>query len=161
MEIRAATEADWPAIWAIFREVVATREVFAYPPDTTEEVARKLWFDPPAQAYVAIVDGLVVGSSYLRPVQPGLGSHIANAGYMVARSAGQRGVGRALGEHSLVEAKRLGYRAMQFNYVVSTNEHAVRLWQSLGFAIIGTVPAAFNHHALGLVPVHIMHRELH
>lgn len=160
MTVRPATPEDWPAVWAIFRQVVAGGDTFAYAPDTPEYVARKLWVEPPAVAYVAEVDGSVVGTSFVRPVQPGLGSHVANAGFMVAEGGRGRGVGRALGEHAVAEARRLGYAAMQFNFVVSSNAPAVRLWRSLGFAVVGTVPAAFRHATLGPVAVHVLHRTL-
>ncbi|WP_088258184.1 GNAT family N-acetyltransferase [Fimbriiglobus ruber] len=160
MEIREATESDWPCIWPIFRAVVGTSDTFAYAPDTPEDEARRFWTAAPARPYVAVDAGEVVGTYYLRPVQPGLGSHVANAGFMVASAASGRGFGRALGTHALAEARRLGYAAMQFNFVVSTNERAVRLWQSLGFAIIGTVPGAFRHRVHGPVPVYIMYRAL-
>ena len=140
--------------------MVGTGDTYAYAPCTTEGKARRLWTSAPAAPYVAVSGGEVVGTYSLRPAQPGLGSHVANAGFMVAPGRSGRGVGRALGEHCLAEARRLGYAAMQFNFVVSTNERAVRLWQSLGFAIVGTVPGAFRHPTHGPVPVHIMHRAL-
>lgn len=146
-------------IWPIFRAVVGAGDTYAYAPDTPEAEARRLWTAPPAVAYLAIGDG-VVGTYSLRPAQPGLGSHIANAGFMVAPAAAGRGVGRAMGEHCLAEARRLGYAAMQFNFVVSSNERAVGLWKSLGFAVVGTVPGAFRHPVHGPVPVYLMHREL-
>lgn len=160
IELREATDADWAGIWPIFEAVVRGGDTFAFSPDTSEAEARRLWTAPPAKVFVAVESGRVVGSSFIRPVQPGLGAHIANAGFMVAAEAAGRGIGRALGEHAIAEARRLGYRAMQFNFVVSTNTRAVKLWQSLGFAIIGTVPEAFEHQSLGPVAIHIMHRTL-
>jgi L-amino acid N-acyltransferase YncA len=162
MDIRPADGADWPGIWEIFRVVVAAGDTYSYDPDTPEEKARTMWTAAPARAYVAVdpASGAVAGTYTLRPNQPGLGSHVANAGFMVAPGLSGRGTGRALGEHALAEARRLGFLAMQFNFVVSTNERAVRLWQSLGFAIAGTVPGAFRHRERGLVDVHVMHRWL-
>lgn len=160
MNIRLATDADWAGVWPIFRAVVGAGDTFAYAPDTPEDEARRLWAGPPATAFVAEVGGAVVGTSFLRPAQPGLGSHVANAGFMVAPEAAGRGIGRALGEHSLAEARRRGFTAMQFNFVISTNERAIRLWRSLGFAVVGTVPGAFRHATLGPVAVLVMHREL-
>ena len=160
MEVRPAGEEDWEAIWPIFRAVVVGGDTYAYAPDTTEAEARQLWAAPPASVYVAVDEGVVVGTYSLRPAQPSLGAHVANAGFMVAPGEFGRGVGRTMGEHCLEEARRLGYAAMQFNFVVSTNERAIRLWKSLEFAIMGTIPAAFRHSANGLVPVYIMHRVL-
>jgi L-amino acid N-acyltransferase YncA len=162
MDIRLADDADWPGIWSIFRVVVSSGDTYAYDPDTPEEEARRLWTAAPARAYVAVdpESGAVAGTYTVRPNQPGLGSHVANAGFMVAPGLSGRGTGRALGEHALAEARRLGFEAMQFNFVVSTNERAVWLWQALGFAIVGTVPGAFRHRGLGPVDVHVMHRRL-
>jgi GNAT superfamily N-acetyltransferase len=157
--IRDATPADDDAIAAIFREVVEAGETFAFPADMPRADVLRFWTGPPARAYVAELDGRVVGSSFIKPNQPDRGSHIANGGFMVAGSVRGRGVGRALGEHAIEEARRLGYRAMQFNFVVSTNA-AVKLWQDLGFAIVGTLPGAFRHPTLGFVDVYVMFRSL-
>ena len=160
MTIREATPADWPAVWAMFRDVAAAGDAFAYDADTPEAVARKLWVEPPAVAFVADDGGRVVGTYYVRPNQPGRGSHVANAGYMVAADFRGRGLASALCGHSVEAARRLGYAAMQFNYVVSTNAAAVRAWEKHGFAVVGRVPKAFRHAALGPVDVLVMHREL-
>jgi L-amino acid N-acyltransferase YncA len=160
LAIRLATAGEWPAIWKIFHEVVAAGDTYAYPPEITEQDARATWFAPSCRVYVAEIDGAIVGTYKLGPNQPGLGSHVANAGYMVASEFRGRGVGRQMCEHSVEEARRLGFRALQFNFVVSTNESAVRLWQQCGFKILGTVPQAFRHAKLGLVDVYVMHRFL-
>jgi L-amino acid N-acyltransferase YncA len=160
MQIRPAGAEDWPAIWEIFERVVSAGDTYSFAPDTDEETARDLWVAAPARAYVAEVDGRVEGTYSMRPNQPGLGSHVANAGFMVAPGGRGRGVGRAMGEHALAEARRLGFLAMQFNFVVSTNTRAIALWKSLGFEIVGTVPGAFRHSREGLVDVHVMHRPL-
>jgi ribosomal protein S18 acetylase RimI-like enzyme len=160
VEIREAEERDWRRIWEIFRVVVGAGDTYSFAPDTSEEEARRLWCVPPAKAYVAIESDLIVGTYTMRPNQPGLGSHVANAGFMVAPGDAGRGVGRAMGEHALEEARRNGYRAMQFNFVVSTNDRAIRLWKSLGFSIVGTVPGAFRARDGNLVAIHIMHRWL-
>jgi L-amino acid N-acyltransferase YncA len=160
MEIREATAADWPAIWAMFREVVAAGDSFAYDEATPEEVARKLWAEPPAVAFVAEEDGRVVGTYYVRPNQPGRGGHVANAGYMVAAAARGRGLASALCGHSVETARRLGFRAVQFNFVVATNTAAVRVWEKHGFAVVGRLPGAFRHAELGLVDALVMFREL-
>jgi GNAT superfamily N-acetyltransferase len=160
MDIREAGPTDWPWIWEIFRVVVGAGDTYSFAPDTTEEEARRLWVTPPARAYVAAVGGVIAGTYTMRPNQPGLGAHVANAGFMVAPGKSGRGVGRAMGQHAIEQARLQGYGAMQFNFVVSTNERAVHLWQSLGFTIVGTVPGAFRHSEKGLVAIHIMHRWL-
>jgi L-amino acid N-acyltransferase YncA len=158
--IREATAADWPAIWAMFREVVAAGDSFAYDADTPEEVARKLWAEPPAAAFVAEDGGALVGTYFLRPNQPGRGAHVANGGYMVAAAHRGRGLASALCGHSVETARRLGYRAMQFNFVVATNAAAVRAWERHGFAVVGRLPGAFRHAELGYVEALVMFREL-
>lgn len=160
LTIREATEADWPAIWEMFRAVTAAGDAFAYDTDTPEDVARKLWFDPPAKAFIAELDGRIAGTYYVRPNQPGRGAHVANAGYMVTAEARGKGLASALCEHSLETARQLGFRAMQFNYVVCTNTAALRVWEKHGFAVVGRVLAAFRHHELGFVDVVVMHRHL-
>jgi ribosomal protein S18 acetylase RimI-like enzyme len=158
--IREATEADWPYIWALFQSVAASGEVFAYDESTTEAVARKLWFDPPAVCFVREVDGAFAGTYYVRPNQPGRGDHVANAGYMVEPAFRGRGLSVAMCEHSLETARRLGFTAMQFNFVVATNTAAVRTWEKCDFAVVGRLPKAFRHHELGLVDALVMYREL-
>ncbi len=158
--IRPATEADWPAIWELFRPVAAAGDAFAYDAATPEAVARKLWFDSPARGFVAEVDGRILGTYFLRPNQPGRGDHVANAGYIVAEAARGKGLASKMCEHSLETATRLGYRAMQFNFVVSSNEAAVRTWKKHGFEVVATLPDAFRHAALGFVDVFVMHRRL-
>ncbi|HKH46561.1 MAG TPA: GNAT family N-acetyltransferase [Thermoanaerobaculia bacterium] len=160
LTIRRATEADWDEIWKIFHAVVREGDTYSYDPATTQEQGRALWMSPPASAYVACRGDQVVGTYYFKPNQPGLGSHVANAGYMVDSGEAGRGVGRAMCEHSLEEARRAGFLAMQFNFVVSTNERAVALWQKMGFRIVGTLPKAFRHSRLGLVDAYVMHRFL-
>lgn len=158
--IRAATAQDADAAWNIFQAVVATGDSYAFTSDTTRDHFLQLWMQPPVKAFVALLGGRVAGSYMLKPVQPGRGAHIANAAYMTAPEFRGRGIGEALGRHSLVQALALGYRGMQFNFVISTNTAAVRLWQKLGFEIIGTIPGAFAHAALGDVDVHVMYRTL-
>ena len=160
VQIRPATDHDDDAIWALFQEVVQAGDAFAFDEETTREEALALWRGRKSAAYVAILDGAVVGSSYVKPNQPGRGAHVCNAGYMVAGAARGQGVGRALGEHSLVEARRLGYRAMQYNFVVATNLAALELWRGLGFQVVGRVPDAFRHCRLGLVDALVLHRLL-
>jgi L-amino acid N-acyltransferase YncA len=151
--IREATAADWPAIWAMFREVAGAGDAFAYDTDTPEAVARKLWIEPPAHAFVAEFDGRIAGTYYVRPNQPSRGAHVANAGYIVAADCRGRGIASDLCAHSLDSARRLGFRAMQFNF-------ALRVWEKHGFAVVGRIPGAFRHDALGFVDVVILHRAL-
>lgn len=158
--IRRATSADRERIWEIFQTVVASGDTYAYAPTTSREEALALWFRADTSTYVAVEGDIVVGTYILRPNQPGLGSHVANAAFMVDLAARGRGIGRLMGKHCLEEARRLGFRAMQFNFVVSTNLPAVHLWQTLGFQIIGKVPGAFRHARLGFVDVYIMFRTL-
>lgn len=160
LSIRPARPRDFAGIWAIFRAVVAGGDTYAYAPDTTMTEARRIWMDPPAAAYIAEQAGRIVGTYALRPNQPGLGDHVANCGYMTHPDARGRGVGGAMCEHSLAAARERGYRALQFNFVVASNEGAVRLWQKHGFEVVGRVPRAFRHRALGPVDVLIMHRAL-
>jgi L-amino acid N-acyltransferase YncA len=160
MEIRAATPADWDAIWPIFHAVVSAGDTYVYAPETTKDEAFVYWMPPTASVYVAVDDDQVVGTYLFKPNQPGLGSHVANAAFMVSPNASRRGIGRAMGEHCLHEAKAAGYTAMQFNFVVSPNERAVALWKSLGFSIVGTLPRVFQHRTLGLVDAYVMHRFL-
>lgn len=160
VRLRRATDADWPAIWAIFCAVIASGDTYAWAPDMAEVEARRAWMGPGLATYVAERGGEVVGTYVLKPNQPELGAHVANAGYMVRPGTFGSGVGAAMGEHSLAEARAAGYRAMQFNAVVSTNTRAIALWQRLGFAVIGTVPGGFRHRELGYVDLLIMHRRL-
>jgi L-amino acid N-acyltransferase YncA len=160
VEIRKAELADWDAIWAIWHAVVAEGTTYVYATDTSKEEAFALWMTPPAIPYVAVADAQIVGTYLIKPNQPGLGSHVANAGFMVSAAHAGKGIGRAMGLHALEEARRAGFQAMQFNFVVSSNTRAVALWQSLGFTIVGTVPQAYRHRTLGLVDIVVMHRFL-
>ncbi|MGW0846675.1 N-acetyltransferase family protein [Streptomyces sp. NPDC002787] len=160
MQIREATADDWPGIWPFWHRVVAAGKTYTWDPDTAEEAARALWMAPAKRVYVAVdADGAVVGSAYLTPNYGGPAAHIANAGFMVDPDHGGRGIGRALAEHVLAEAKAHGYRGMVFNAVVETNP-AVRLWTSLGFTVLGTVPDAFEHPKDGRVGLHLMYKAL-
>ncbi len=160
VEIRPATPADWPAVWAFLQPVLAAGETYTYPQDIGEAEARAAWLVPlPWRAVVALDAERPVGIAKYGPNHPGRGSHVANASFVVDPAAGGRGVGRALAEHVLSAARTEGFRAMQFNAVVVTNP-AVRLWQSLGFTILATIPEAFEHPTLGRVGMHVMHRFL-
>ncbi len=160
MLIRAADESDRDAVWAVIAPHIRAGETFAMPAGWSRDDALAYWFAPAHSVFVAEVEGRIVGSYYLRSNQSGGGDHVANAGYATAPAAGGRGVARAMGEHSLEEAKRRGFAAMQFNIVVSSNVRAVRLWQGLGFLIVGTLPGAFRHPSLGPVDAYVMWRDL-
>jgi len=153
---------DWPAIWEIVRSVVATGDTYPYPPDITEDAARAIWMKSGdrERTYVARLDAEIIGTAYIRSNGVGLSDHIANAGWMVDPRLQGQGIGRPFAEHVIEEARRLGYHGMQFNAVVATNTKAVALWESLGFAIVGTVPDAFRHSGGEMVPVHVMYRRL-
>jgi L-amino acid N-acyltransferase YncA len=160
LKIREATEHDADAIWEIFHAVVAPADTYVFEPDTPRDEALAYWFNATTRTFVAELDSRVVGTYILRPNRPGRGSHVGNAAFMVSPAARQLGVGRAMGEHCLAKARSLGYRAMQFNFVVSTNEPAVRLWERLGFRIVGTLPGAFQHATKGFVDAYVMFRSL-
>lgn len=162
MLIREATPEDWPAIWPFFHEIVAAGETFTYPLDLQEADAADWWLlKPPNRTVVAVADdGTVLGTAKMNKNHMGNGSHIASASYMVDPRHSGRGVGRALCEYSIDWARTAGYRAMQFNAVVETNTAAVKLYRSLGFDILGTLPEGFDHPVEGFVGLHIMHRRL-
>jgi ribosomal protein S18 acetylase RimI-like enzyme len=160
LRIRRVTGKDREAIWQIFRAVVSRRDTYVFDPDISRRQALAYWLSPKTRCYVALSDRKIVGSYILKANQPGLGSHVANAGFMVAPWAQGHGIGRAMAEHCLQEATRLGYRAMQFNFVVSTNTTALRLWKNLGFKIVGRLPGAFRHCRHGFVDVYVMYRKL-
>jgi GNAT superfamily N-acetyltransferase len=160
MIIRPSRPEDAEPIWDILRPTLRAGETYAVSPDLSREEALAYWFSPAHEVFVAEEDGRVLGTYYMRANQPGGGRHVANCGYMTAPAAQGRGVARAMGEHSLEHARRRGFKAMQFNFVVSANERAVSLWQRLGFSIAGTLPGAFEHPRLGFVDVYVMFRAL-
>ena len=158
--IRAAAKDDFGLIWPIIKDVVSTGDTYPYSPQITQDDAYELWMPPHKQTYLVEIDGHCVGTYYIKPNQPGLGSHIANGGYMIHPAYRGKGLGYELVIHSLTEAKKLGYLAMQFNIVVSTNKISINLYKKLGFKVIGTTPHGFKHQRLGLVDSYIMHRFL-
>ena len=166
INIRLAQPADAGAIWEIFQAVIQSGDTYVYPPDTPREALADLWLAPTMKSYVAEEDsqtedeGRILGTYILKPNYPGRGAHIANASYMVHPAAQGLGVGTTMANHSLIEARRLGFKAMQFNLVVSTNSVAIHLWQKSGFDIIGAIPKAFKHQQLGYVDAYIMYRSL-
>jgi ribosomal protein S18 acetylase RimI-like enzyme/8-oxo-dGTP pyrophosphatase MutT (NUDIX family) len=158
--IRPATPDDADALWDIFQQVVAGRDTYVFLPDTSRDEAIAYWLGENVIARVAELDGRIVGMYKLIENRPGLGAHVANASFMVDPSASGRGIGYEMGVDCLREARREGYEAMQFNFVVSTNTRAVELWRRLGFRIVGTLPRVFRHGTLGLVDALVMYREL-
>lgn len=158
--VRRDTPADADALWAILGPVIAAGETYAYSPDLTRDAALAAWHPAGGHTFVAELEGRIAGTYLLKANQAGPGSHVANCGYMVASWARGRGLGEALCRHSLDRARELGFRAMQFNSVVSTNRTAIAVWQRCGFSIVGTVPQAFAHPSAGRVDIHVMHRFL-
>ena len=156
MNIREATKDDFDDIWPIFHEIVAAGETYAYSTDTTKEQARKIWMDKPRKTYVFEESGIILGTYFLVTNQNGPGSHVCNCGYMVSPKARGRGLATSMCEHSQKEAKELGYKAMQFNFVASSNEGAVRLWNKLGFETVGRLLNAFNHPTKGYIDAFVM-----
>lgn len=158
--VRPAVAADTAAIWKILEPTIRAGETYALPRDMTQDEALNYWFAPDNEVFIAEDNGEIVGTYCMRANQKGGGAHVANCGYITASGAFGRGVARAMCAHSLEHAKSRGFRAMQFNFVVSTNERAVLLWQSFGFEIAGRLPAAFLHPRNGYVDVFVMHRSL-
>ena len=162
LRIRDATAADWPAVWPIVQEVVRAADTFPYDPAMDEGTARAMWMlAAPAHTTVATGDdGAVLGTAKMHANQAGPGAHVASASFMVGSSARGRGVGRALVEDALAWARAAGFRAMQFNAVAASNPAAVALYESLGFAVMATIPEAFRHPDQGYVALLVMHRAL-
>jgi len=160
MLIRPAAPADHDALWRILEPVFRAGETYPIPRDISRHDALAYWFSPGHAVFVAEDGGTVIGTYYLRANNRGGGSHVANCGYMTAQGQTGRGIARAMCTHSLDEARKRGFRAMQFNFVVSTNERAVRLWQSCGFAVVGRLPGAFAHPHKGDVDALVMFRAL-
>ena len=157
LEIRKSAEGDKPAIGKIIKEVIAGGDTYT---DSSEDETAASWFTADKHTYAAVLDGEVVGTFWLRANQPGRGSHVANAAYMVSPEARGKGIGKQMALWSLDEARRLGFTAMQFNFIVKSNEVAVKLWKSIGFEIIGEIPDAFDHKENGLTNAYIMYRRL-
>ena len=161
MQIRLAScSADGDAIWAILEPAIRAGETYTLPADMTRDEALAYWFGPQHEVFAAIEGNQVLGTYFLQANQQGGGSHVANCGYVTALRATGRGVGRAMCGHSLTRARERGFRAMQFNFVVSTNEPAVHLWRSFGFEIVGRLPGAFHHPSQGFVDALVMYRSL-
>lgn len=160
MQIRPAREDDAGAIWSIIGPTIRAGETYALEPDMSEAEALSYWMGTDRETFVAEEDGVVLGTYFIRANQAGGGKHVCNCGYVTSEAATGRGVARRMHEHSLHHARARGYRAMQFNFVVSTNERAVRLWQSLGYEIVGRLPLAFAHPTRGYVDALVMFQAL-
>lgn len=161
IDIRPFEEDDWGAVWQIIEPVFRAGETYAFPPNISEVEAHNAWIDIPSATFVAVDENdTIVGTYYIKKNQPGLGSHICNCGYIVAENARGKGIASMMCENSQREAVSRGFRAMQYNLVVSSNDGAVRLWKTLGFEVIGTVPEAFHHHRLGYVEAYVMYKKL-
>jgi GNAT superfamily N-acetyltransferase len=158
--VRAVEVGDHDAIWSILEPVIRAGETYTLPRELSRDAALAYWFSEGHEVFVAEENGAVLGTYYLRANQGGGGSHVANCGYMTAPAAMGKGVARAMCEHSLEWARSRGFKAMQFNFVVESNERAVRLWQSYGFTIVGRLPRAFLHPHLGYIDAFVMCREL-
>jgi ribosomal protein S18 acetylase RimI-like enzyme len=160
LTIRLARAGDFDALWPMLRAVIRAGDTYALDQSLNAEAVRALWMEAPRATYLAEAGGEVLGTSYIKTNQAGGGAHVCNAGFVVAKAARGRGVARALCEDAQVEARAMGYLAMQFNFVVETNEGAIALWQSLGFATVGRLPRAFRHPEAGLVDARVMYKWL-
>jgi ribosomal protein S18 acetylase RimI-like enzyme len=159
-EIRKAVEEDKPAVWSIMKAVIAGGDTYVFDPETSEEEMLAYWFSPEKHVYVVEDGGKVLGTYWLKSNQPGLGDHIGNGAYMVSPDAKGKGIGKLMALHSIDEGKRIGYHAIQFNFVVKSNTAAVNLWKSVGFEVIGEIPDAIRHSKNGLTNAYIMYRKL-
>jgi L-amino acid N-acyltransferase YncA len=161
VEIRVATDQDWPGIYRFYSVIMAEGRTYAFPERQSLDEAKPWWMEPaPGRTVVAVEHGEIVGSAKMGPNRSGRGAHIGTASFLVDPASRSRGVGRALGEYVIDWSRSAGFRGIQFNAVVEVNQPAVRLWKSLGFEVIGTVPEAFDHPDHGLVGLHVMYRRL-
>ena len=160
-EIREYRESDWPEVLPILQETFRAGDTYAFSPQSTEEQIHRVWIEAPAKTFVAREpDGRIQGTYFIKANQPGLGAHVCNCGYVVTPGAQGRGIAALMCEHSQAQALALGFRAMQFNFVVVTNTRAIRLWERLGFSVVGRLPGAFNHRQLGYVDALVMFKQL-
>ena len=161
IKIRAFQPTDWPTLWPILQTTFAAGDTYTFSPQSTEAEIHKAWIELPAATFVATNEtGDILGTYFIKPNQPGLGAHVCNCGYVVAESVQGQGIAAQMCEHSQKLAVEMGFRAMQFNFVVSTNTGAVKLWQKLGFEIVGTLPGVFQHQKLGFVDAFVMFKRL-
>lgn len=160
LNIREAKDSDWDHIWPFFQTIVSAGDTYGFDPKTDKATGQQIWMTTPRKTFVVEEHGQILGSYYMKTNQQGPGAHVCNCGYMVAPEARRRGLASTMCEHSQQVAIELGYLAMQFNFVASTNEGAVRLWQKLGFDVVGRLPKAFEHPKLGLVDALVMFKSL-
>lgn len=158
--IRKALETDWEEIWPIVHNILKKGDTYAYPPETDKKKGRQIWMTSTTATYVATWNEKIIGTYFIKPNQPGLGSHVCNAGYMVSNMSRGEGIGRKMCAHSLNEARKLGFSAMQYNLVVVTNVYAIRLWKDMGFEIVGKLRKAFCHKQKGFLDAYVMYRLL-
>lgn len=161
MKLRKYQESDWSQVWPILEKVFRAGETYAFSPVITQQDAHRVWIEAPQETYVATdQENRVLGTYYIKPNQPGLGAHVCNCGYIVSENARGQGVASGMCEHSQQVAVKLGFKAMQYNLVVSTNEGAIRLWKQLGFQVAGILPNAFNSKSAGYVDALVMYKQL-
>ena len=160
LKIREAQDSDFDQIWPIFHEIVSAGDTYAFPRNASREEAYDLWMATPRRTYVAEESGQILGTYYIKTNHAGPGSHVCNCGYMVPKKSRAKGIATAMCMHSQKIAVELGYKAMQFNIVATSNQGAVRLWSKLGFDIVGRLPKAFNHPSIGFVDAYIMYKWL-
>jgi L-amino acid N-acyltransferase YncA len=158
--IRPSIEKDFNDIWEIFSDVIKGQDTFVFPPNMSYGHAKQYWMDFGNKVYVAEHNNEIVGTYMLKPIHSGNGNHIGNASYMVSSKFRGKSVGKLMGQHCIEESKKLGYSAIQYNMVVSTNTVAVKLWKSLGFKIIATIPGGFRHRTKGFVDSYVMFKTL-
>ena len=160
MDIRLFRNDDWPGVWRLLQATFAGGDTYSFAPDSSEAEIARFWVEMPRATFVAVEGDRLLGTYFIKPNQPGLGAHVCNCGYVVAPEAQGQGVAATMCEHSQQFAREQGFRAMQFNFVVATNERAVRLWQRLDFEVVGRLPGAFRHLRLGYVDALVMYKSL-
>ena len=161
IRIRPYEVPDWHAIWRIIEPVFRSGETYAFSPDITEADAHRVWIELPAAIFVAVDrNGTLLGTYYIKPNQPALGAHVCNCGYIVSEDARGKGIASNMCVHSQAQARDMGFLAMQYNLVVSSNEGAIKLWKRHGFGVVGTLPGAFLHSRLGFVDALVMYKQL-
>ena len=160
MEIRIFEEEDFEQVWQIFHPIVSAGTTYTFDQNTNRAEARRVWLNAPLETWVALENGVILGTYFIKPNQGGGGAHVCNCGYMVAQNARGKGIARKMCEHSQMRAQQLGFKAMQFNFVVSTNLGAIALWKKLGFAEVGRLPKAFDHPQDGYVDAFVMYKDL-
>ena len=160
IKIRSANKEDFEFIWPIFHSVVSKGETYVYDPDTNMEQAYTIWMERPRKTFVVELNSKIVATYYIKSNYSGLGNHICSCGYMVMEEFRNQGLAIEMCKHSINSAIQMGYEAMQFNFVVSTNNASIRLWKKMGFNIVGTIPNAYNHQIKGKVDIFIMYKSL-